>query len=77
MAMLGESAALGARVSRCVRYRLRATRSCYVISRTIREAGELVCDGRTRVVVARVSADRARAREPSWKRWRKWAADGG
>jgi len=42
--MLGESAALGARESRCVRYRLRATRSCYVISRTIREAGELACD---------------------------------
>jgi hypothetical protein len=63
---MGESAALGARVSRCARYRLRATRSCYVISRTIRTVGKWLIDGETRVVVARVSAGCARAREPSW-----------
>ena len=55
--MLGESAALGARVSRCVRCRLRAARFCYVISRAILEVGEWICDGETRVVVARVSAE--------------------
>ena len=59
--MLGESAALGARVSRCCYSRLRVTRSCYVIARTIRVVDEWICDGRTRVVVAQVSADRARA----------------